>query len=357
MNETLYMKNFILESPQETCARYPITSELSSFVLKSRGTIASILRGFDPRTLLIVGPCSIHNIDSALVYAERLKKLSVDVKDHFFIVMRTYVEKARTSLGWKGFLYDPHHDGSNDIVKGIAFTRQLLCQINALGIPCATEFLEPVATHYYSDLISWGSIGARTSSSQIHRQLASMLDLPCGFKNTCDGNITTAIQGMIVAKSPQTFFSVNRTGMLCKVESKGNMLSHLVLRGSNAKTNYDPETVNGAIQSLMREKLCPNIIIDCSHGNSSNNHRNQIAVFDELIDRIKGGESRIKGLMLESNLFEGNIHMYESASERKKLSWGISHTDPCIDWDTTAQLLFSSLERIQPVSYSSSCNL
>ena len=352
------MKNYILESPQDTCARYPATNEISSFILQSRKTISSILHGFDPRTLLIVGPCSIHNLDSALIYAERLKKLQEDVKDHFFVVMRTYFEKARTSLGWKGFLYDPDHDGSNDIVKGIAFTRQLLCQINSIGIPCGTEFLDPAACLYYSDLISWGSIGARTSSSQIHRQLASMLDIPVGFKNTCDGNISTALQGMLVAKTPQTFFSVNQKGMLCKIESRGNMLSHLVLRGSDKNINYDRETIQHTVQLLLREKLCPNVIVDCAHGNSSKNHQNQVIVFEELIDRMKSGDNRVKGLMLESNLFDGNIHMYESSSERKQLAWGTSHTDPCIDWDTTAQLLFSSLERIQPVSScASKCNL
>ena len=305
----------------------------SSIITRHRNTITSILQGSDPRRLLIVGPCSIHDLNSAREYAKNLSKLSREVEDHFFIVMRTYFEKSRTSHGWKGFLSDPLKDGSHDILTGIRQARTFLSELASLGLAAGLEFLDPLAAYYLEDLVSWGSIGARTTQSQIHRQLASLLPMPIGFKNTPDGSIFNAVQAASVAKEPHIFLHMNIDGKLEIVRSEGNKSPHIVLRGGEKNPNYTIEYVHQAVAAMRAEGLFPSILIDCAHDNSFRNPEQQKKVVSHIIDDIFRQAPEVRGMMIESHLVQGRQSFGPQAAAN------LSITDPCLDWHTTESLI------------------
>lgn len=325
-----------LPSPKELREELPINEGISAFIDNARITVKNILDGLDPRMLLIVGPCSIHNVEEALEYALKLKELRNKVQEKFYIVMRAYFEKPRTSIGWKGLLLDPELDGSYDIVKGMHLTRQLLLNIAELGIPSAAEFLSPTSSYYYGDLITWGCIGARTSESQPHREIASGLSMPIAFKNNTDGNPHVAVNGALSASLPHTFIGMNENGTTSVKTTQGNPYSHIVLRGGSGGTNYDPASISIALNALETRGQKRRLIIDCSHDNAEKHHQKQIAVFKSVIHQVVEGNDNIYGLVLESNLNEGSQQLKPHPS---KLAYGISITDPCLSWEATEELI------------------
>jgi len=333
-----------IRSPFELKNKLPSCDNLDKFIQNSRNQISDILNGVDPRILLIVGPCSIHNRDAAIEYAKKLYTLSSKVKDTFLILMRVYFEKPRTTSGWKGLVYDPHMDGTFDIEEGLCQSRKLLIDLNELNVPTATEFLDPSVHHYISDLISWGCIGARTAESQTHRQLASSLDLPISFKNSTSGNIEPAINGILSASLPHAFLGTNEQGLISIIKTKGNPRCHITLRGSDKKSNYDPESICNTLNSLEKANLPKRLLVDCSHGNSGRNPHQQCTVFQSIIHQIIEGNRNIKGLILESELYSGNQAIPLDLSN---LIYGVSVTDPCIDFKTTETLIEWAFERLQ----------
>ncbi len=326
-----------LPSPQEIISLFPGPNNISD----KRNAATAILNGEDPRLALIVGPCSIHDPDAALDYAKKLAELQKRLS-HCFLIMRVFIEKPRTTIGWKGLVYDPFLDQSNELIPGIEICRKLLCAIAQLDLPIATEFLDPLLTPYFEDLITWGFIGARTCSSQIHRQLASRLSLPIGFKNDVDGNIDRAIEGIITARSPHTFPAINLSGQLRRITSRGNANAHLVLRGSDKETNYDPLTLSFALQKLSAAHLSESLIIDCAHGNSKKDPERQKHTFISILEQKNRA---IRGLMLESFLLEGK--------QQSAINFGQSITDPCLDWQTTEALILYAEEIHSTLSISS----
>ena len=298
-----------------------------------RHTITQILLGKDPRRLLIIGPCSIHHTESAMRYAKKLHALSVAVEESFFIVMRTYFEKSRTALGWKGLISDSTIENNGDMLKGIRLARQFLLELTRLGLPAGLEFLDPLVAGYIDDLVSWGSIGARTVQSQIHRQLASSLAMPVGFKNTTEGNVQHAVQAAVVAGHPHSFLHVDNQGRLIKKKSLGNIFPHIVLRGGEKKPNFDLASVLEAMTLLKLQNLPPALLIDCSHDNAGKDLVRQKKVFCHIIDELLPQLPEIRGLMLESFLTEGNTDI---RTTRCPLT---SVTDPCLSWDTTEAIV------------------
>ncbi len=333
-----------LISPYNIRKDLPQTTKTKKTVLYGRGSIEDILDGKDSRIIIIVGPCSIHDIKSAEEYAKRLNELSDRISDKFLIVMRTYFEKPRTSIGWKGFIYDPYLDGSNNINKGLHLSREMLLHNAGIGLPSATEYLEPFTPQYNSDLISWAAIGARTVESPQHRQLASGLSMPVGFKNNTEGNIKVAINAMVSAKQEHSFLGINEFGVPCIVNTSGNPYAHIVLRGSETNPNYDEESVKHAQSLLEANQLSPKLMIDCSHGNSKKNHGEQINVFRNIIQQIRAGNKDIIGIMLESNLNSGSQSIPKNLKDfdLTKLAYGVSITDACISWRETESLLLDT---------------
>lgn len=325
-----------LPSYKELKKRLPLTSAQRLFIEESRHAIRAILNGRDPRLLLIVGPCSIHDRESPLEFAAKLHKLSQTVAAQFLLVMRVYCEKPRTSYGWKGFLYDPLLDGSHAMHLGLDWTRQLLLELAKMHVPAATEFLDPLTAFYYDDLISWGSIGARTASSQTHRQLASGLQMPMAFKNGVAGNISAAVHGALAASLPHTYMRICENGTPILTRTAGNPDSHIVLRGGECGPNYDPSSVSNALAALEKVKVPPRLLIDCSHSNSGKNYEKQPAVFQSIIHQAIEGNGNIRGAMLESHLRAGS---QEVTQDIEQLQYGVSITDPCLDWHTTAHLI------------------
>jgi 3-deoxy-7-phosphoheptulonate synthase len=331
-----------LPSPAQIKSEYPLRAR--DFIAASRKTAQQILERKDRRLAVIVGPCSIHDPESALEYAKRLKKLTPEISKTFFPIMRLFVEKPRTRLGWKGMLYDPHLDGSNDIAAGLRQSRALFLQIADLGVPCATEILEPIAAPYFDDLIVWGLIGARTSASQPHRQIASGLPFPVGFKNDSQGELDVAIAGILASRIGHSYIGINAQGQVAALQTEGNCLSHLVLRGSDSHPNYDAASVAQALHTLREHRLEPRLLIDCSHGNCGKNHRRQKTVFEAVLEQAEENKA-IAGLMLESHLFGGKQPL---GDDRSLLSYGVSITDPCLDWEETETLLRSrSIDSVQ----------
>lgn len=327
-----------LPSYKELKSLLPLARTQQDFITKSRQTIRDILNGDDPRLLLIVGPCSIHDIASAKEFANHLKALTTEISHTFFIAMRVYCEKPRTINGWKGFLYDPFLDGTHQIDKGIYETRQLLLELAEANIPAATEFLDPVTAFYFEDLISWGSIGARTSSSQPHRQLASRLDMPVGIKNGTSGNISGAVMGVCSASHSHTIIGLDGEGHPSIITTDGNPDAHIVLRGGDTGPNYDTNSISNALERLKHIQLPLRVIVDCSHQNSNKQYDRQPAVFQSVIEQALTNPS-IRGLMLESHLFAGNQSLSVGPS---KLKYGISITDGCLDWFSTSTLIQQS---------------
>jgi 3-deoxy-7-phosphoheptulonate synthase len=319
------------------------------FVQESRRQIANILDGNDDRLLLIVGPCSIHDSKAAKEYAANLRFLAESVSKSFFIVMRTYFEKARTGLGWKGMLYDPHLDGSNDIVEGIRQARQLLVELTEMQVPTATEFLDPISHRYFSDLISWACIGARTTESQVHRQFASGLPMPIAFKNNTAGNINTAVRGALAASSPHSFFGIDDHGKASIVSTKGNTHAHVMLRGGENSPNYDAHSIKKTLELLRKHHLPERVVIDCSHDNSERCHHKQKIVFESVIQQYLNGNHAIRGLALESHLFAGKQDMPQNKS---RLQYAVSITDPCLDWEETEMLIRQNAELFKNADHS-----
>jgi 3-deoxy-7-phosphoheptulonate synthase len=335
------MKDKLLDSPESFLKRIPLSDSGKRKIDGYRQDILAILQGRDPRILLICGPCSIHNIDAGLEYARRLKTLSEQVKDRFYIIMRAYFEKPRTLFGWKGLLYDPHQNSSYDIIEGITQTRRFLLALADYGIPSASEFLDPLAANYIADLIAWGSIGARTVQSPIHRQLASSLPMPIGFKNTTDGNIAAAISAAQVAKEGHTFLNANEQGQIVIRQSNGNIFPHIVLRGSDTEENYHINTIEKAASLMKLAGLLPAIVIDASHGNCNKNYKAQQQVFKTVLDNIRSSHLPIRGIMLESFLLENTQEeLYQlQLHTKEEIAFGASKTDPCICWQSTEALI------------------
>jgi 3-deoxy-7-phosphoheptulonate synthase len=335
-----------LIAPRDLKAELPMTEVSNQTVVNGRDTISAILRQKDPRLLVVVGPCSIHEPKSALEYASRLNALREELQDQFFVVMRVYFEKPRTTIGWKGLIYDPHLDGSDDIQSGVKKARELLLQITAMGLPAATEFLDPVVPQYTADLVSWAAIGARTTESQTHRQMASGLSMPVGFKNGTDGSLQIAIDAMHSARSPHSFLGIDQEGYTTIIRTIGNADGHIVLRGGRLRTNYDAESIRDAAQCLKKAGLPEVLMVDCSHANSGKQHARQEEVWRSLIEQRRGGTRSIIGVMIESNLFEGTQPISKNLSE---LRYGVSITDSCLGWDVTERMLRSGREILAAV--------
>lgn len=340
-----------LVSPAELKLELPSTPGVSEAVLDSRETIKHILSGEDSRLLAVVGPCSIHNEEMALQYAERLQGLAERVSDRIVVLMRVYFEKPRTTVGWKGLINDPHLNDTFDIEGGLRLARSILLHINELGLPAATELLEPITPQYISDLISLASIGARTTESPTHRQMASGLSMPVGYKNGTDGGLQVALDAMQAALTPHSFLGIDRDGRTCIVKTKGNPWGVLVLRGGRSGPNYSPECLADAAERLEKFNLLPRLLVDCSHANSNKDHTRQSIVWNDVIDQRLAGNHSIVGLMLESNLHPGKQSLSADLSE---LQFGVSITDACIGWQETEELLLSTYERLEPVQASSS---
>lgn len=339
-----------LPSPREIKTALPLTEGAATLVYETRQAIRHILHGQDrDRLVVIVGPCSIHDPKAAYDYADRLKPLAESLKDRLLICMRTYFEKPRTTVGWKGLINDPHLDGTCDISAGMELARTILLNINQRGVPCATELLDPISPQYVADLISWTAIGARTTESQTHREMASGVSMPVGFKNGTEGSLQVAINAMAAAKAPHHFVGINADGQTSIIKTMGNPDRHIVLRGGGGKTNYDAEHVAKTEAALAGSGIARGIMIDCSHDNSSKDHQRQSAVARDVIQQFRNGRQSIMGLMLESNLQPGK----QTWQQGKPLTYGISITDACLGWDETAALLTSLADSLTTRSVSS----
>jgi 3-deoxy-7-phosphoheptulonate synthase len=325
----------LMPSPEEIHARVPVSEKAAETVYEGRETIKCILERKDPRLFIVVGPCSIHDPISGYDYAQRLKKLADELCDTLFLVMRVYFEKPRTSVGWKGFINDPRMDDSFHIEEGMEKARAFLLQVTELGLPAATEALDPIAPQYLGDLISWTAIGARTSESQTHREMASGLSTPVGFKNGTDGSIEVAINAVRSSAKPHSFLGINAQGRSSIVRTRGNAYGHIVLRGGE-RPNYDTVSISMTERALREAKFAPNIVVDCSHSNSFKDHNMQALVMSDCVHQIREGNQSIVGLMVESNIEGGNQPIPEDLS---KLKYGCSVTDPCIDWPTTDAII------------------
>lgn len=334
-----------LESPAELANKFPINKNLTEKISEYRRTISNILNGKDNRLLAIVGPCSIHDSKAALEYADKLKELSEKVSDVFFVIMRTYFEKPRTTVGWKGLILDPDLNGSYNIEKGLEVARKLLIDISEKGLPLGCEVLDPIIPQYIDELMSWSSIGARTTESQTHRNLASGLSVPVGFKNSTSGELTNAINAIKSAAAPASFIGINKEGKSSVFRTSGNDCGHLILRGGLVP-NYYEDDVESARKLLEKNSLNPAIIIDCSHSNSRKDFSRQKRVLRSVIDQVAYGEKSIKGFMLESNLNEGNQSIDCPKSE---LKYGVSVTDACIGWEETERILLHSADMLRKV--------
>ncbi len=336
----------LLATPATIKQRLPLSQRAEQSVLQGRRTVEAILDRRDPRLIVVVGPCSIHDVDAAMEYAQKLKKLSDTVADTLYLVMRVYFEKPRTSTGWKGLINDPDMDDSFHLEKGLTIARKLLLDVVELGLPAGTEALDPIMPQYISDLISWTAIGARTTESQTHREMSSGLSTPVGFKNGTDGSVDVAINAMKSASSPHHFLGINQQGQCSVFRTKGNPYGHVVLRGGGEKTNYDAHSIAGCEQVLQQAGLAKRIFVDCSHANSNKQFYRQPVVLDECVEQIVAGNQSIVGLMLESHLHEGNQSIPADLSQ---LKYGVSVTDSCIDWQTTEETLLRAREKLTKI--------
>ena len=335
---------FTLTSPEAIRTKLPVPDETADNVLTGRREIQDILTGKDKRLMVIAGPCSIHDMDGAMEYAQRMQTLREEVKDKISLIMRVYFEKPRTTVGWKGLINDPLLDSSYNMEEGLRRARSLLIDINALGLPAATEILDPITPQYIADLLSWVAIGARTTESQTHREMASGLSMPVGFKNGTDGSLTSAANATQAANTPQHFLGIDPDGKTAVVSTRGNRFGHIVLRGG-ATPNYDPISVGKAQAKLRERGLLDAVIIDCSHDNSGQKYTGQSFVFKSAVDQRLDGNDRIVGLMLESNLFEGN-QKCKCDGDAANLKYGVSITDECISWETTEKLIHCAFDKL-----------
>src|SRR5579859_3488593 len=335
--QNLHVKEAVrLLTPRALKAELPASEAVNRAVVANRQSVTRILKQQDSRLLVVVGPCSIHDVNGALEYGARLSALRKEVLERMEVVMRVYFEKPRTTIGWKGLINDPHLDGSYDIETGLKRARQLLLELAAMGLPTATEFLDPIIPQYIDDLVTWAAIGARTTESQTHREMASGLSMPVGFKNGTDGSLHIALDAMISARNPHSFLGIDQDGVTSIIRTTGNVVGHVVLRGGRARPNYDAGSLHGAEQQLLQAGLPPVLMVDCSHANSGKQHARQEEVWRSVVDqRVKGNEAII-GMMVESYLLEGNQPFPRKVPE---LCYGVSITDACLGWEATERML------------------
>ncbi|MEQ4675967.1 3-deoxy-7-phosphoheptulonate synthase [Providencia vermicola] len=335
----------VLITPESLKEKYPLSHSNLHAIATSRQVIADIIHQRDPRLLVVCGPCSIHDVDAAIEYGERLQKLAEELSDSLYIVMRVYFEKPRTTVGWKGLISDPFMDGSFQMEKGLHIARDLLTNLVNMGLPLATEALDPNNPQYLGDLFSWSAIGARTTESQTHREMASGLSMPVGFKNGTDGSLSTAINALKAAAMPHRFMGINQSGQVCLLHTKGNSNGHVILRGGKTP-NYSAEDIAACEAEMRKAGLEPSLMVDCSHGNSNKDYRRQPLVVDSIIEQIVNGNESITGIMLESHINEGN---QTSEQPRDAMKYGVSVTDACINWQTTETVLRNLHQALLPV--------
>ena len=332
-----------LVPPARLAALLPLDAAATRTVVAGRRAVEGVLAGDDPRLMAVVGPCSIHDVEAARDYAGRLAALAARVVDRLLVIMRVYFEKPRTTVGWKGLINDPHLDDSFDVAAGLRLARGLLIETARRGLPTATEFLEPITPQYIADTIVLGAIGARTTESPTHRQMASGLSMPVGFKNSTDGSLQAAIDAMQAARTPHSFLGIDDEGGTCVVSTAGNPWGVLMLRGGRSGSNYSAEVMREARERLERAGLPPRIIVDCSHANSGKDHTRQSIVWRDVLEQRRAGDRSIVGMMLESNIHPGSQAVQ---ADRSRLAYGVSITDGCIGWDETEQLLLEAHDRL-----------
>lgn len=324
-----------MPTPLELSQAHPITEDVAQRIASSRRQIEQILTGEDDRLLVIVGPCSVHDTEAALEYGQRLSQIQDQYSNELFIVMRTYFEKPRTVIGWKGLITDPNLDGSYALETGLNKARKLLLDINKLGLATATEFLDMITGQYISDLITWGAIGARTTESQIHREMASALSCPVGFKNATNGSVKVAIDAIRASHTSHYFYSPDKNGRMTVYRTSGNPFGHIILRGGESGTNFDSDSINAACDQLAQFNLAQRLVVDFSHANCEKQHRKQLDVAKDVCTQIESGSHKIAGIMAESFIEEGN----QSMADLNNLTYGQSITDPCLSWNDTAKML------------------
>ena len=332
-----------LTTPIDLVNKLPITPEVERTVISGREQVRNILNGQDTRLMMIFGPCSIHDEEVALDYAQRLAEMSKKLSDRMLILMRVYFEKPRTTIGWKGLIYDPHLDGTLDIETGLSRARELLLKIGEMGVYAGTEFLDPVVPQYLAGLVTWSTIGARTTESQTHRQMASGLSMPVGFKNGTNGNAQIAVDAMVSAQSPQGFLGVDHQGRTALVRTTGNPDGHLVLRGGNAGPNFGADAIAQVKKQLDAAGVRSQLLVDCSHGNSNKEHAKQAGTLKDVVEQRVAGNTDIIGCMVESNLAPGKQNLGDDPSQ---LNYGVSITDACIGWEETQELLTWTYDKV-----------
>ncbi len=332
-----------LTAPRQLKLEQPASDACYEMVTRAREEVKRILAGEDSRLIAVVGPCSIHHRESALEYARRLKVVADDVADRMLLIMRVYFEKPRTTVGWKGLINDPHLNDTFDIAAGLRMARGILVEVAELGLPAATEMLEPITPQYIADLITLASIGARTTESPTHRQMASGLSMPVGYKNGTDGDLDVAINAMQAARNSHSFLGIDAEGKTCMVQTKGNPWGHLILRGGRSGPNYDPDSLKDAAERLTKAGLSPRFLVDCSHANSNKDFAQQSAVWNNVLDQRFAGNETVIGMMLESNLRPGSQKL---AADPAALEYGVSITDGCIGWEETEDLIRDAHEKL-----------
>jgi 3-deoxy-7-phosphoheptulonate synthase len=332
-----------LLTPGALKAELPMTEASNRIVFASRERVTRILQQQDPRLLVVVGPCSIHDVDGALEYGTKLNALRAEFADQMEIVMRVYFEKPRTTIGWKGLINDPHLNGSYDIETGLKKARKLLLDLTAMGLPTATEFLDPIIPQYTADLVTWAAIGARTTESQTHREMASGLSMPVGFKNSTEGGLQIALDAMLSARTPHSFLGIDQDGFTSIIRTTGNPVGHIVLRGGRLRPNYDAASIREAETKLVQAGLPPVLMVDCSHANSAKQHARQEEVWQNVIDQRRSGTHSLIGVMIESYLIEGCQPFPKQLAD---LQHGISITDACLGWEVTERMFRSGYEKL-----------
>jgi 3-deoxy-7-phosphoheptulonate synthase len=335
-----------MPTPQQLHEKLPLTQAAAQTIKLGRDALNNILRGEDHRRVIVFGPCSIHDPVAGLEYARRLKVLADEVSDFFLIVMRVYFEKPRTTVGWKGYINDPHMDDSFRIDEGMLLARKFLLEVNALGLAAGSEALDPITPQYLGDLVAWNAIGARTTESQTHREMSSGLSTPVGFKNATNGDVMVAVNAILSAARPHRFLGISGDGQVSIVHSTGNPYGHLVLRGGDGRPNYDTVSVSLAEQAMKKANIKPNIVVDCSHANSFKKPELQPLVMSDVVSQIVSGNRSIVGVMIESNLVAGNQPIQ---AEHNKMTYGCSVTDGCVDWETTETMIKDAARRLRSV--------
>lgn len=331
-------------APKALKSEFPLSDKARNTVQAGREAVQNILMGLDKRLLVIVGPCSIHNVEQALEYTGRLEALRQKYLENLFIVMRVYVDKPRTTVGWRGFLQDPDMDFSNNFEKGLKLTRQLMLEVNELGMPVATELLDPFIPQYIDDLLSWGAIGARTTESQTHRAMSSGISVPVGFKNSTEGNVQIALDAIQSARKPHSFLGIDGEGRAAVFGTRGNAFGHVILRGGRGGTNFSPEHTSSTAAQLEKAGLNPRLLVDCSHHNSGYDHAKQQIALDSVLEARSAGQLETVGVMLESNLMPGKQGIPQDHSE---LKYGVSVTDACIGWEETEKVLEDAAKQVR----------